>query len=466
MRVIRYIVIIGLTLLALRLGMQTLATCTPSDTGTSGSDTIICDTSNPPTGQVEGGDGDDNIVIESGVNSSSQVAGDNYNSGTTGTGDDFIIVNGTLTDTSLSGDSFNDDGAGDDIIINNGTSDIEMYGDSAGGNGSGNDIIINNGTTYGLIGDTAGGDGSGSDQLVNNGTVNTLVGDTYSGNASGNDTITNNGYVINDIVGDGGMVSSTGNDTIINNGVVDYSIYGDDAYGIGTGNDTINNSGTVNQNIDAGGGNDTVANSGVVNGTIYAGAGDDTVIIQGNGTVNGTMDGGSGYDVLTFSLNSSDPAQLEEWAAQIAAANPAGGTLTINGHIYTWQNFEELSSLLLTLVRLNGYGDPFAVFCSRQGGLDIYRIQGTTGILALHVDAQVISNALEFAQANDVLVRIATGGSLTLYALAGGELQVNATDGTDFAFSYQTRCGDLPSSQPIQVVEEPLETLTIINRPR
>src|SRR5262249_24889023 len=146
--------------------------------------------------------------------------------------------------------------------------------------------------------------------------------------------------------------------------------------------------------------------------------------------------------------------------------NPQGGTLTLNGHTYTWQNFEELSLLFLTLIRINGYGVPFAVFCAAEGGLNVYRTQGNAGVLALHVTAQALSNALEFAQANNALVRIATGESLTLFALSSGELQVNATDGSDFTFSYQTRCGELPASQPIQVVEAPVETLTIINRPR
>jgi hypothetical protein len=465
MKVIRYFLMIALAILALRAVMQTRATCNPSDTGTTGSDTIICDTTNPPTGQVEGGDGDDNIVIESGVTTSSQVVGDNAN-GSPNTGNDVIIINGDMTDTTLAGDSLGGDGSGNDIIINNGNSDITMYGDSDGGNGSGNDVIINNGTTYGLVGDTAGGDGSGSDIIINNGTVSNITGDTFSGNASGNDNIANTGTVQGDIVGDGGMVSSTGNDNISNSGYVEYSIYGDDAFGIGTGNDTIDNSGTVNQNIDAGGGNDTVINGGGVGGNIIAGGGDDTVIIQGNGTVNGTIDGGSGYDTLTFDLTSANPAQLEEWAAQIAAANPSGGTLTINGHTYTWVNFEELSTLLLTLVRLNGYDDPFAVFCSFEGGLDIYRTIGNEGVLAMSVDVQTISNAVNFAQTNGVLVRIARSEIITLYALANGELQVNASDGADFAFSYQVRCGDLPSPQQLRVVEVPDETLIIINRPR
>src|SRR6185436_5254329 len=100
------------------------------------------------------------------------------------------------------------------------------------------------------------------------------------------------------------------------------------------------------------------------------------------------------YDVLTFDLTSSDPAQLQAWADQIAAANPSGGTLTFNGHTYTWINFEELTRIIFTIARINYQADPVAIFCSLEGGVNTYAIVGQQGYFSLNVSAQAISNGL------------------------------------------------------------------------
>ncbi len=460
MKFIRYILLLALVAVGLFSVLQTRATCSPADTGSTGSDTIVCDVNNQPSGDVEGGAGDDNIIIEEGVTTSSQVAGDYTGSGTPGTGNDLIIIDGSLTDTSLSGDSLYDGGSGGDTIINNGDSDIEMVGDTIYGDGSGNDIIINNGTAYAIIGDAAIGNGSGSDTLINNGTVINIVGDTYDGNASGNDSITNNGYVSGNVYGDGSFVTGTGNDTIDNAGVLDGNIYGDE-----DPNASLPSAPQPGDPV-PGSGSDTIINSGAVNGSIIAGGGDDTVIIAGIGAVNGVIDGGSGYDVLTFNLSTSNPEELQALAAQIAAANPAGGTISLQGRVYTWQNFEELSQILLSLARINDYGDPFAAFCSLGGGLDIYVTSGNQGFLALRVSVQQISNGIAYARENGVTLQIARSPTAILYVLATGELQVNAPNGADFTFSYETRCGELPEPQPIIVVTPEPDTFTIINRPR
>jgi hypothetical protein len=324
-----------------------------------------------------------------------------------------------------------------------------LVGDSDSGVNTGSDTIINNGTANYISGDSYSGDGSGNDVIVNNGTVYSgIVGDTITGGtASGNDTITNNGVANNNIMGDGGFgATGGGDDTINNNGTVYGTIYGDSGSGGGGGNDSINNSGYVSYDIDGGDGNDSINNSGTVDNNINAGNGDDTVTITGSGTVGGVMDGGAGYDVLQFNLATSNPEELMAIAEQIAAANPAGGTLTINGIVYTWQNFEQLSTLLLSLVRLNGVGDPLAVFCSLGGGIDVYAVVGTQGILSLSVSGQALSNASTFAQENGTTVTVANSSSSTVYALSSGEFQVNHPSGFDFTFSYQTRCGELPAA--------------------
>jgi hypothetical protein len=426
--------------------LRTRATCTPSDTGTAGDDTIVCNATNPPSGNVDGGDGNDTILIEADYDGSTNVAGDN---GGGSDGDDVIVNNGTIVDASITGDDNGGEGSGDDVIVNNGTVDGSVYGDTPYGEGSGDDTIVNNGTTSDIIGDTGDGDGSGNDSITNNGITYTIIGDTYGGevggDGSGSDTITNNGYVSGDIYGDSANGDSTGNDTITNTNLVDGSIYGDSYDNSGTGSDTIVNSGSVSN--------------------IYAGGGNDSVTIQGGGTVTGIMDGGDGFDTLTFSLTSSDPDELLAIAAQIAAANPAGGTLVIRGITYVWQNFEQLSALLISLVRLNTLAQPFAVFCRLGGGVDVYATVGSEGFFSLYASAQQISNGIALAQTTGNVVQIGASSTSTLFALATGELQVNAPSGAAFTFNYVQRCGPLPTPRD-EPLEEVIETGIIINRPR
>jgi hypothetical protein len=193
-------------------------------------------------------------------------------------------------------------------------------------------------------------------------------------------------------------------------------------------------------------------------------SGNDTVIISGNNaTVGGMIDGGTGYDVLTFSLNTADPAQRQAWAEQIAAANPNGGTLTFNGHTYTWQNFEELSQLLITLNPV--YRGSFAVYCALGGGIDVYAINEQQGTLAFNVSAQALSNGI--TQGANGTTQLVSSSGVTLYALTTGELQVNGPNNNTFTFRYEAYCGILPEAQTIVVEpeEEELPAFTIINQP-
>ncbi|MFN8374219.1 MAG: hypothetical protein U0694_15240 [Anaerolineae bacterium] len=444
----RYWLILTLVLLIaafLTMALSVSADCLPGDIGTAGDDAINCTASNQPggTADVQGMDGNDTIVIAPEVTAFVSVSGDNT-SGVNANGSDVIINDGTINGNIL-GDSLNGTGSGSDVIINNGYAD-SIVGDS-GGPGTGSDVLVNNGQVVNIMGDSSNMDGSGADSLTNNGNADEIFGDSIYANGSGSDTITNNGALAGDLYADTYQGNGSGNDTVVNNGVIGGSIYGDSELGSGSGSDTIINNGAVNNNIIAGGG-------------------DDTVVISGMGYVAGIMDGGAGYDVLTFNLTTSDPEELLAIAAQIAAANPAGGTLTIRGIVYTWQNFEELSALLISLVRLNSYGDPFAVFCALGGGIEVYAVVGNQGVLALSISSQALSNAINFAQANNSLVTVARSANSTLYALATGELQVNAPNGSDYTFSYQTLCGVLPLPRAIAEDIEDEDAFTIINRPR
>ncbi|MFN8372458.1 MAG: hypothetical protein U0694_06230 [Anaerolineae bacterium] len=439
------------------------AVCNPTDTGGAGNDTIDCNLANPPATTVSGGDGNDTIIIGSGVFVPGDVVGGNVAGPEAG--NDTIVNDGTLSGD-IYGDTASGDGSGSDVIINNGfVNDIE--GDTQGGNGSGNDIIVNNGTVnYSLDGDTGYGTGSGNDIIVNNGTVGTIFADSADGDSSGNDSVTNNGTVQYDLYGDGSAGNSDGNDVIVNNGYVAGNIYADGDFGTGTGSDIVVNNGTTT-NIYGAGGNDTITNNGTVNGDISAGDGDDTVIIQaGAAVVGNSIDGGNNFDTLTFQLNSTDPAELEAAAAAIAAANPAGGTLTIGGVTYTWLNFEQLTQLL-NILRINGLADPLALFCAAVDGIDVYAINGNQGYFALYVSQQQISNGVAHAQEIGADVLIGTAALARAYALPTGEVRITHPSGFSFRLAA-TRCGALPEPQPfteiVQEVEE--DTFVIINRPR
>ncbi len=415
------------------------ATCVPADVGTSGDDTIDCTTTNPPATAVTGFAGNDTISIGAGVTVNGGVSG---------------------------GDFSSNPESGSDTIYNAGTVNGDVVGDSGFGNGSGNDVIVNDGSVTGSIdGDTSFGTGSGNDMIVNNGTVDSIFADSANGNSSGSDTVTNNGTVNSSIYGDGSGGSADGSDTIVNNGTVAVNIYGD-GNGVGTGSDNITNNGSVT-NIIAAGGNDTITNNGVVNGDIRADDGDDTVIIAaGTAVVGDGIDGGNGYDVLTFNINSTDPAELEAVAALIASQSPSGGTITINGITYVWLNFEELTRIL-SIVRLNGPADPLAVFCAVSGGIDVYAISNNQGFFSLYLSLQQISSGVTHAQEIGDEVLIASSSTASVYALVSGELRVRAPNGFTFTL-VASRCGALPEPQPFTVIreEEIEDSFVIINRPR
>jgi hypothetical protein len=403
------------------------ADCMPPPT--VGNDTISCDNT-PPPGNTEGQDGDDIIIIDTGVS-----AGGSYVSG------GYV---GVITPES-----------GNDIIINNGYVGA-IVGDGTLGDGSGDDTIINNGNVSGIHGDSSSGIGSGDDNIVNNGNAGSMTGDTLNDDGSGNDTITNNGTINGlGIFGDTSIGNGSGNDIITNSGIVNSNIYGDNQAGNGTGSDAITNSGDVNGNIIAGGGNDTVT-------------------IQGNNAnVSGTIDGGADYDTLTFNLSTDDPAQAEAWAAEFAAANPNGGTITINGHIYTWTNFEELLYFIESPPPVVLPGESRRPFCAAVAGLDIYVVVGDEGVFSLYASAEEISAALSYARVYEIdEVVIETSETSQLWALITGELQVRTAEGEIVStFLYQDYCGELPEVAaelyivPLPTQSQEYPAYTIINQP-
>jgi hypothetical protein len=159
--------------------------------------------------------------------------------------------------------------------------------------------------------------------------------------------------------------------------------------------------------------------------------------------------------------------ELDALAAQIAAANPGGGTIIINGMTYNWVNFEELRTLL-RLRRLNDLGAPIAVFCAARGGVDVYTVSGNQGLFSLYISPEQVTGGITQATTSGQNTFVAGSDTSSFYALNTGEVQANAPDGYAFTFHYETICGALPTegAAPEVVEEEELPGFTIINRPR
>lgn len=345
---------------------------------------------------------------------------------------------------------------GNDTITNNGNT-AQITGDSSQNNGSvaGDDTITNNGTTEAIVGDLTSGNG-GNDTIVNNGTINMyIVGDGAGNGQGGDDLIINNGVVQQTINGDSALDS--GADTITNNGLVGGNILGDSANNGSA--DIITNTGTVNggiygDNADTNplGGDDTIINSGTVNGIIDGESGNDTITLL-NGANGGTdnilvVDGGVGTDVLVLQFDMTDGNAYNQIAAEIAAQSPNGGSISINGQTYFWQNFEELVNLIRYIQTQISVNDdrindldlaaPFAVYCAEAGGVKVYDItQPQQGTLAFEANLIEITQGLNTALRSNTPTIIAEAMGDTLWALPSGDLLTTGTEVNEPSKTYK-----------------------------
>lgn len=184
----------------------------------------------------------------------------------------------------------------------------------------GNDnLVVNAGVSTGFI-----EAGLGDDHITINGSVSITVGGLppYVEGNQGNDTIIVNGFVSHNVFG------NEGEDTITINGEASSAVGGDD-------NDVIIVNGKVVQ-LFGGGGDDYIELNGTAQ-ALNADDGNDQVVLGANAIMNNTISGGAGTDTLSFKGLTQ---------AQANALNPAGDTTTVNGHTYTWLNFENLIGLL------------------------------------------------------------------------------------------------------------------------
>lgn len=237
-------------------------------------------------------------------------------------GDDVVVCSADpiVPDAEVGLDMGDDTYTQDPLVVSDSVQGDALANGSANTGDGGDDTITIDGLVFVVTGDSTDGNG-GDDTIVINGIVLDVLGDDVTGNG-GDDLIIINGEVVFDVTGDCASTGDGGDDTIVVNGIVDGNVEGDCVGGNG-GNDTIMINGTV---------------GGDVLGDVAVGAGgNDTVILGAGADVAGLIDGEDGSDVLQFTFLSQDA---------LTGLDPAGGSLTYNGHTYTWANFEQLVGLL------------------------------------------------------------------------------------------------------------------------
>ncbi len=141
----------------------------------------------------------------------------------------------------------------------------------------------------------------------------------------GNDTITVSGGMLHCV--DDGICGAEGNDVItVTGGVV---IGDEDGIDAEPGNDVVSVS---NATVETRGGGSTDT-------AIETDSGDDTVKLGTGAIILGLIDGGTNIDTLIFEMSVLSN-QVGAICAQLEAANPAAGSIEINGLFYEWEDFE------------------------------------------------------------------------------------------------------------------------------
>lgn len=228
-------------------------------------------TGNWENSTIFGGQGDDEINLQTNVTSSLFVLGNL---------DDDTILTGTGNDTVIGGDG--DDNiniaGGDNLVIG----DNAPFIDGTSVDGSGDDEITINGIA--LAGSNTVFAGAGDDIV----TIFT-DGNNIVQLAAGDDDAFIQGDGNNSITGD------DGDDVMEINGAGINTIFG------GAGDDTLIFRGTTSEITAAGfggAGDDSITLDNGLNATLEGGEGDDTIIIDGSGNIQ--VGGGSGDDFIDF----------------------------------------------------------------------------------------------------------------------------------------------------------------------
>lgn len=354
----------ALALLLLSQSPAVLADCSVTGPTPSGGQAVSC--TSPPV-DLDGYTGtafDDQIIVNIGalVNTvgSSAIQGNGGNDTITMLGgtitagvDDAILLSGALADTvtvAVSGG-----------LVDGDRNAIRVIGSLANISVSSGQVRSNNSSIF--VGGTLGGtatiavNGGIIDSTTNDGietSLNTPAIVTVSaGTITGNTTGISIGGEAN-ITVTGGSITGTTNVGIRTGDASDtISVSGGTITGAGSvpiqtgrGADAVNISGgTINGNINTNNDNDVITLSGgTITGGIYAGFGNDTVTLADDVDV-GVLVGFDGFDTLQFAMT-VPAADLASLQTALAAANPAGDSITINGRNYSWTTFEAIEVLL------------------------------------------------------------------------------------------------------------------------
>ncbi len=278
----------------------------------------------------------------------------------------------------------------------------------------------------------------GSDNITNNGNSGDLVNIP-----DGKGTITNNGTA-------GQLVNiPNGDGTITNNGA------STDLTNIAIGDGTVTNNGTNGTVVNLSLGTATTNINGTVNGdVIHGGFGTNNQVTLGDGAViTGTIYNSGTNSTLAFSMT-VDASAIDRLAAEIAQADPNGGTIIINGQTYTWDSFDQLKNLLKAATgQFLHYGDgrindkdameTMAAYCAADGGLILWAVDAhSLGTRILTLSKQQMSNALAKATSSGQHVLIAEAQGRQVWALKSGEYQLHDARGFVYDFIFAAhRCG-------------------------
>ncbi len=322
---------------------------------------------------------------------------------------------------------------GDVSVTNSGTVEAGNRGINAS-SGDGDVSVTNSGTVNAGDRGLRASSGDGDVTVTNSGTVEAGDKGINASSLDGDVTVINSGTVN---AGDDGINagSSGGTVTVINSGTVTNYADGIQAYSssgsavtvINSGSVTITSASSTDAAIWGGDSDDLVINSGDLSApnsglAISTVGGNDTVIIEG-GSVDGLIDGGDDTDSLAFSIVHGAEG-FDRVVAALAAADPAGGSITINGQTYTWQNFESLQNLLRMAMIRDGRANAFdftanaALYCA-GGGAQVYRIhEDGQGEWAYDVPEGLAAAALGQAIASGQHVLVIERLGVQLWALA------------------------------------------------
>lgn len=176
----------------------------------------------------------------------------------------------------------------------------------------------------------------------------------------GNDTITVSGGMLHCV--DDGICGAEGDDVITVTGGV---IIGDeDGIDAEPGNDIVSVS------------NATVETRGTIDAdtAIETDSGDDTVMLGTGANILGLIDGGADIDTLIFQMAVPN-RQVSLICSQLQTADPAAGSIVINGLFYEWEDFEFIECNIS-----GGFASPVPTL-SEWGLISMASILGIIGFI-------------------------------------------------------------------------------------